>query len=161
VQTATPYLDNLNPEQRRAVEHGAAGGLAAPPLLVIAGAGSGKTNTLAHRVMERSGGVLPNMLTAGTYASVLHYLKAVQAAGTDDGKTVAAKMRETRINDFYNKDVEIRPDGRVMHKMYLMKVKSPSESKTRGDFYNVLAEIPGDQAFRPLSESECPLVVRK
>jgi branched-chain amino acid transport system substrate-binding protein len=70
-------------------------------------------------------------------------------------------MRETRVNDFYNKDVEIRPDGRVMHKMYLMKVKSPSESKTRGDFYNVLAEIPGDQAFRPLSESECPLVARK
>ena len=120
-----------------------------------------ETRAWSKRFMERSGGVLPNMLTAGTYASVLHYLKAVQAAGTDDGKAVAAKMRATRVNDFYNKDVEIRPDGRVMHKMYLMKVKSPSESKTRGDFYNVLAEIPGDQAFRPLSESECPLVARK
>jgi branched-chain amino acid transport system substrate-binding protein len=120
-----------------------------------------ETRAWSKRFMERSDGVLPNMLTAGTYASVLHYLKAVQAAGTDDGKAVAAKMRETRVNDFYNKDVEIRPDGRVMHKMYLMKVKSPSESKARGDFYNVLAEIPGDQAFRPLSESECPFVQRK
>jgi branched-chain amino acid transport system substrate-binding protein len=120
-----------------------------------------ETRAWSKRFMERSGGVLPNMLTAGTYASVLHYLKAVQAAGTDDGKAVAAKMRETRVNDFYNKDVEVRPDGRVMHKMYLMKVKSPSESKSRGDFYTVLAEMSGDQAFRPLSEGECPLVARK
>jgi branched-chain amino acid transport system substrate-binding protein len=120
-----------------------------------------ETRAWSKRFMERSSGVLPNMLTAGTYASVLHYLKAVQAAGTDDGKAVAAKMRETRVNDFYNKDVEVRPGGRVMHKMYLMKVKSPSESKARGDFYTVLAEMPGDQAFRPLSESECPLVARK
>jgi branched-chain amino acid transport system substrate-binding protein len=120
-----------------------------------------ETRAWSKRFMERSGGVLPNMLTAGTYASVLHYLKAVQAAGTDDGRAVAAKMSETRVNDFYNKDVEVRPDGRVMHKMYLMKVKSPSESKSRGDFYTVLAETSGDQAFRPLSEGECPLVARK
>jgi branched-chain amino acid transport system substrate-binding protein len=120
-----------------------------------------ETRAWSKRFMERSGGVLPNMLTAGTYASVLHYLEAVRAAGTDDGKAVAAKMRETRVNDFYNKDVEIRQDGRVMHKMYLMKVKSPSESKSRGDFYSVLAEIPGEQAFRPLPESECPLMSRK
>jgi branched-chain amino acid transport system substrate-binding protein len=122
---------------------------------------SDETRAWSKRFMERSGGVLPNMLTAGTYASVLHYLKAVQSAGTDDGKVVAAKMRETPVNDFYNKDVEVRPDGRVMHKMYLMKVKSPSESKAHGDFYTVVAEMSGDQAFRPLSESECPLLARK
>mgnify|MGYP001411180429 CR=1 FL=1 len=119
-----------------------------------------ETRAWAKRFMERSGGFIPSMITAGTYASVLHYLKAIEAAGTDEGKAVAAKMRELRVNDFYNKDVEIRADGRVMHKMYLVKVKSPSESKARGDFYDVLAEIPADQAFRPLSESPCPLVRR-
>ncbi len=111
--------------------------------------------------MERSGGFIPNLITAATYASVMHYLKAVQAAGTDEGKAVAAKMREIPVNDFYNKNVEIRADGRVMHKTYLMKVKSPSESKYRGDFYQVLAEMSGEQSFRPLSESTCPLVERK
>lgn len=77
------------------------------------------------------------------------------------GKAVAVKMRATRVNDFYNKDVEIRSDGRVMHKTYVMKVKSPAESKKRGDFYRVLAETPGEQSFRPLAESPCPLVQRK
>ncbi len=116
-----------------------------------------ETRAWTKRFLERSGGVLPNMLTVGTYASVLHYLKAVEAAGTDDGKAVAAKMAAMRVNDFYNKNVEIRADGRVMHKMYLMKVKLPAESKARGDFYRMLAEIPGDRAFRPLSEGKCPL----
>lgn len=120
-----------------------------------------ETRAWAKRFMERSGGFIPNMLTAGTYASVLHYLKAVQAAGTLDGKTVAAKMREMRVNDFYNKNVEIRVDGRVMHKSFLMKVKSPAESKYRGDFYKVLAEMSGDDSFKPLSESQCPLVEKK
>ncbi len=116
-----------------------------------------ETRAWTKRFLERSGGVLPNMLTVGTYASVLRYLKAVEAAGTDDGKAVAAKMAAMRVNDFYNKNVEIRADGRVMHKMYLMKVKLPAESKARGDFYRMLAEIPGDRAFRPLSEGKCPL----
>ncbi len=120
-----------------------------------------ETRTWAKRFMERSGGFIPNLVTAGTYASVLHYLKAVQAAGTDDGKAVAAKMREIPVNDFYNKNVQIRADGRVMHKTYLMKVKAPSASKYRGDFYQVLAEMSGDESFRPLSESQCPLVAKK
>lgn len=117
-----------------------------------------ETRAWAKRFMERSGGFIPNLVTAGTYASVLHYLKAVQAAGTDDGKAVAAKMREIPVNDFYNKNVAIRADGRVMHKTYLMKVKSPSNSKYRGDLYQVLAEMSGEESFRPLSESQCPLV---
>lgn len=119
-----------------------------------------ETRTWSKRFMERSGGFIPNLITAGTYASVLHYLKAVQAAGTDEGKAVAAKMRETLVNDFYNKDVEIRTNGRVMHKTYLMKVKSPAESKYRGDYYTALAEMSGEQSFRPLSESQCPLVAK-
>lgn len=119
------------------------------------------TRAWSKRFMERSGGFIPNLVTAGTYASVLHYLKAVQAAGTDEGKAVAAKMKELPVNDFYNKNVAIRADGRVMHKTYLMKVKSPSESKYRGDFYKLLAEMSGEQSFKPLSESECPLVTGK
>jgi branched-chain amino acid transport system substrate-binding protein len=119
-----------------------------------------ETRVWSKRFMERSGGFIPNLITAGTYASVLHYLKAVRAAGTDEGNAVAAKMREIPVNDFYNKDVEIRANGRVMHKTYLMKVKSPSESKYRGDYYKVLAEMSGEQSFRPLSESQCPLVAK-
>lgn len=117
-----------------------------------------ETRAWAKRFMERSGGFIPNLITAGTYASVLHYLKAIEAAGTDDGKIVAAKMRELPVNDFYNKDVQIRADGRVMHKTFLMRVKSPAESKYRGDYYNMLASMSGEESFRPLSESECPLV---
>lgn len=117
-----------------------------------------ETRAWAKRFMERSGGFIPNLITAGTYASVLHYLKAVQAAGTDEGKAVAAKMKELPVNDFYNKNVQIRADGRVMHKTFLMKVKSPADSKYRGDFYQQLAEMSGDESFKPLAESECPLV---
>jgi branched-chain amino acid transport system substrate-binding protein len=116
-----------------------------------------ETRAWAKRFMERSGGFIPNLITAGTYASVLHYLKAVEAAGTDEGKAVAAKMRELPVNDFYNKNVEIRPDGRVMHRNFLMKVKSPSESKYRGDYYKVMAEMSGAESYRPLAESQCPL----
>jgi branched-chain amino acid transport system substrate-binding protein len=119
------------------------------------------TRAWSKRFMERSGGFIPNLITAGTYASVLHYLKAGQAAGTDDGKAVAAKMREMPVNDFYNKNVEVRADGRVMHKTYLMKVKSPSESKYRGDYYQVLAEMSGEQSFKPLADSQCPLIGNK
>ncbi|SDJ70254.1 amino acid/amide ABC transporter substrate-binding protein, HAAT family [Bradyrhizobium lablabi] len=120
-----------------------------------------ETRAWSKRFMERSGGFIPNLITAGTYASVLHYLKAVQAAGTDDGKVVAAKMREMPVNDFYNKNVEIRADGRVMHKTYLMKVKSPSESQYRGDYYRVVAEMSGEQSFKPLADSQCPLIATK
>ncbi len=116
------------------------------------------TRAWSKRFMERSGGFIPNLITAGTYASVLHYLKAVEAAGTDEGKAVSAKMREMPVNDSYNKNVVVRADGRVMHKTYLMQVKSPTESRYRGDFYKILAEVPGEESFRPLSESECPLV---
>lgn len=117
-----------------------------------------ETRAWAKRFMERSGGFIPNLITAGTYASVLHYLKAVEAAGTDEGKAVAAKMKELPVNDFYNKNVQIRADGRVMHKTFLMKVKSPADSKYRGDFYQQLAAMSGDESFKPLAESECPLV---
>lgn len=103
----------------------------------------------------------PNMLQAGLYAAVLHYLKAVEAAGTDEAKAVAKKMQELRVNDFYNKNVEVRQDGRVMHRMYLMEVKPPAESKYKFDYYKLVSETAPNDAFRPLAEGGCPLVSGK
>ncbi len=100
----------------------------------------------------------PTMVQAGVYGAVTHYLKAMQAAGTEDGPKVVAKMRELPINDFMTKNGKLREDGRVMRDMYLFQVKTPAESKYQFDYYKQLATIPADQAFRPLSESECPLV---
>lgn len=118
-----------------------------------------ETRAWTERFVQRTDGLAPpNMINAGLYAGVLHYLKAVEAAGTDEAQAVAKKMRELRVNDFYNKDVEIRADGRVMHKMYLMEVKSPQESKSKFDYYRLVAEIPAEAAFRPLAEGGCPLV---
>jgi branched-chain amino acid transport system substrate-binding protein len=100
----------------------------------------------------------PTMVQAGVYGAVMHYLKAIDAAKTDDGLKVVAKMREMPINDFMTKNGKLREDGRVMRDMYLFEVKKPAESKGQFDYYKQLAVIPADQAYRPLSESECPLV---
>ena len=101
---------------------------------------------------------MPHMGDAGDYSSTMHYLKAVEAAGTDDAKAVMAKMRELPINDFFAKNGRIREDGRMVHDMYVYEVKKPSESKGEWDYYKLRAVIPGDQAFRSLKESSCPLV---
>ena len=101
---------------------------------------------------------LPHFGTAGVYSSTLHYLKAVQAAGTDEPKAVMAKMREMPINDMMTKNGKLREDGRVIRDMYLFQVKTPAESTGKNDVYNLLATVPGDQAFRPLTEGKCPLI---
>jgi len=101
---------------------------------------------------------MPHMGDAGDYSSTMHYLNAIKAAGTDDAKTVMAKMREMPVNDFFAKNGRIREDGRFVHDMYVYEVKKPSESKYAWDYYKLRATIPGDQAYRPLSESKCPLV---
>ena len=103
-------------------------------------------------------GKMPNMSQAGTYSSVMHYLKAVQAAGTDDAAAVMKQMKAMPINDFFATNGRIREDGRMVHDMYLFEVKKPSESKQPWDYYKLLATLPGDQAFMPLSKSSCPLV---
>lgn len=100
----------------------------------------------------------PTMTQAGAYAAVLHYLKAVKETGGKDAKTVVAKMKATPVDDMYNDNVQIRPDGRVLHTMYLMQVKTPEESKYPHDDYIVLAKTPGAEAYRPMSEGGCPLV---
>jgi branched-chain amino acid transport system substrate-binding protein len=101
---------------------------------------------------------LPSMLTAGVYSSTLHYLKAVQAAGTDDAKAVMAKMREMPVNDVMTKNGKLREDGRLVRDMYLFQVKAPSESTGKDDIYKLVATVPGDQAYRPLKEGKCPFV---
>ncbi|MFI4999187.1 MAG: ABC transporter substrate-binding protein [Reyranellales bacterium] len=101
---------------------------------------------------------IPSMLTAGAYSATLHYLKAVQAAGTDDAKAVMAKMREIPVNDVMTKNGKLREDGRLIRDMYLFQVKTPAESKGPDDIYKLLATVPGDKAFRPLNEGKCPFV---
>lgn len=107
---------------------------------------------------EQRVGRPPHMGDAGDYSSTMHYLKAVEAAGTVDTQQVMAKMRETPVNDFFAKDGKIREDGRMVHDMYVYQVKTPAESKGEWDLLKLVSTIPGDKAFRPLSESECPLV---
>lgn len=103
----------------------------------------------------------PSFIQAGTYGAVLHYLKAVKAAGTDEAKAVMAKMKELPINDFMTKNGQVREDGRVIRDMYLMQAKTPEESKGEWDLVKMVATVPGNEAFRPLSEGGCPLVGKK
>jgi branched-chain amino acid transport system substrate-binding protein len=116
-----------------------------------------ETRAFSKRFMQRIGRV-PGGAQAGVYSSVTHYLKAVKAAGTTDSAAVMKIMKETPINDMFAKNGQIREDGRMVHDMYLFEVKKPQESKGRWDDYKLLATIPGNEAFQPLSESRCPLV---
>ena len=116
-----------------------------------------ETRKWSDRFFKRTG-KMPSMVQAGDYSSTMHYLKAVQAAGTDDSDAVIKKMKETPVNDFFAKNGQIREDGRMVHDMYLVQVKTPAESKKPWDYYNVRATIPGNEAYRPLALSTCPLV---
>jgi len=117
-----------------------------------------QTRAFAKRFAERDKGIHPSMVHAGVYASVLHYLKAVEALKSDDGAKDVAKMKETPTDDPLFGKGTIRADGRKIHPAYLVEVKKPSESKYPWDYYKVRATIPADQAFRPMSEGGCPLV---
>ena len=101
---------------------------------------------------------MPTMVQAGQYSSVMHYLKAVKATGTDDTAKVMAQMKKTPVNDFFAKNGTIRDDGRMVHDMYLLQVKKPAQSKSPWDYYSVKAVIPAAEAFQPLSQSRCPLI---
>jgi branched-chain amino acid transport system substrate-binding protein len=116
-----------------------------------------ETRAWSKRFIEKTQKV-PTMIHAGTYGAVMHFLKAVDAVGTLDGPTVAAKMRELPVNDFMTKNGRIREDGRLVRDMYLFRVKSPEESKYKFDYYKLLATIPGDEAFKPMEEGGCQLL---
>ena len=101
---------------------------------------------------------MPTMAQAAVYSMVRHYLRAVEAAGTDEAEAVMAKMSDMPVNDFYAKNGRVRLDGRMVHDMYFVQVKTPAELTEPWDYYKVLETIPGDQAFRPLDQGGCPLV---
>ena len=120
-----------------------------------------KTRAFGKRFAERDKGIHPTMIHAGVYSAVTHYLKAVEALKTDDGTKVIAKMKEMPTDDPLFGKGTVRVDGRKIHPAYLVEVKKPAESKAPWDYYKIRATIPADQAFRPLDQGDCPLVVKK
>ncbi|WP_290785052.1 ABC transporter substrate-binding protein [Halomonas sp.] len=111
----------------------------------------------SERYYERVGR-MPTMVQAGIYSSTMHYLQAVEATGSDDTATVREYMMEQPINDFFARNGRLREDGRMIHDMYLAQVKAPADSTGEWDLYEILATIPAEEAYRPLSESQCDLV---
>jgi branched-chain amino acid transport system substrate-binding protein len=100
---------------------------------------------------------MPTMWQAGVYSSIIHYLDAIKATGTDDPLKVAAQMRATPVEDFFSRNGRLRADGLMVHDLILVQVKTPEESKYPWDYYKILTHIPGDQAFGPPNPA-CPLV---
>lgn len=118
-----------------------------------------ETRAWSKRFVEKRG-VPATMYQAGNYSAALHYLKAVAAAKTSDGRQVAKAMKATRVNDMMTKNAEIRADGRLVRDQYVFRVKSPAQSKYPFDYFELMATVPGAEAVRPLAESACPLVKR-
>ena len=116
-----------------------------------------ETRAWSKRFFDRQGR-MPTMAQANIYSAIRHYIKSIEAAGTDEAKAVMAKMRELPVNDFYVRAGHVREDGRLVHDMLFAQVKTPAESTKPWDYYKILGVIPGDQAFRPLAEGGCPLV---
>ena len=118
------------------------------------------TRAFAKRFAARPGmnGKMPSANQAGVYASTLAYLNAVAATGSDDARDVVPQMKKFAGKDKLFGDIAIRPDGRVVHPMYLFEVKKPEESKYPYDYYKLVSTIPADRAFRPVAEGGCPLV---
>lgn len=110
------------------------------------------------RRFEKRTGKIPTQIHAAAYSAVTTYLKTIAQVHTDDAGTVMAAVKTTPINDFFAKNGRVREDGRMVHDLYLVQVKTPAESKYPWDYYKIISTIPGDEAFRPLSEGNCPLV---
>lgn len=116
-----------------------------------------ETAEWSRRFFERHG-EMPSAAEAGTYSAVRHYLKAIEKVGTDEAATVAETMRAMPVNDIFATNGHILANGRMVHDMYLVEVKSPEESKEPWDYYKVIRTIPGEDAFHKEHESGCPLV---
>ena len=117
-----------------------------------------QTRAFARRFAAANRGIHPTMVHAGVYSSVLHYLKAVEAAKTDDGTKIIAQMKSMPTDDPLFGKGSVRADGRKIHPAYLMAVKRPAESKGAWDYHRVRATIPAERAFRPLADGGCSLV---
>ncbi|HET6466788.1 MAG TPA: ABC transporter substrate-binding protein [Geminicoccaceae bacterium] len=117
------------------------------------------TRAFAERFAGQMNGLHPTMVHAGVYSAVTHYLKALAELGADgDGAAVISKMKEMPTEDTLFGQGTIREDGRKVHPMYLFQVKAPADSSGEWDYYNLLATIPAEQAFRPIEQGNCPLV---
>jgi branched-chain amino acid transport system substrate-binding protein len=117
---------------------------------------SDETRAWSQKFYERRK-AMPSSLQAADYSAALQYLRAVKATGTDDADRVLAYLRENKLNDLYIKDGVVRPDGRVVHDMYLLQVKTPEQSKAPWDYFNVVQTIDGNEAFTTKAESRCAL----
>ncbi|MGF7160004.1 branched-chain amino acid transport system substrate-binding protein [Rhodoligotrophos appendicifer] len=117
-----------------------------------------RTRDWSERFMKRNDGKAPSELQAGDYSAVMHYLKALAAAGKDDGVLVAEKMREIPVDDFMTKNSKIRADGYLQRDFYLFQVKTPAESKGEWDYFKELSMIPASEASPPVAGSECALL---
>jgi branched-chain amino acid transport system substrate-binding protein len=115
------------------------------------------SRAFSKRYFDRVG-KMPNMSQAGVYSSTMHYLNAVKASGTVETAAVMKKMKDTPIDDFYASGGHIREDGRMVHDFYLVEVKKPADSRYAWDYFKILATIPGEKAFIPLSQSRCALL---
>jgi branched-chain amino acid transport system substrate-binding protein len=115
------------------------------------------SRAFAKKFFARTG-KMPNMIHTGTYSAVLQYLKAVQKAGTDETEAVAKQLHEMPVDDVFGRGGTVGPNGRMIHDMYLLQVKKPSESKEPWDYFNVLATIPGKEAYIDPAKSGCDLV---
>ena len=116
-----------------------------------------QTRAFAKRFFERTKR-MPGMVQAGTYSTVLQYLKAIDATGSDNADVVMAYLKKARINDIFARDGYVRLDGRMVHDMFLFQAKTPEESKMPWDYYALKSTIPAEEAFMPLSQSKCSLV---
>jgi branched-chain amino acid transport system substrate-binding protein len=112
-------------------------------------------NAFFAKFMERRK-IAPTSFQVGTYSVVRSYLKAAEATNSDDPKTVIAKMRELPVNDAFTPNGRLRPDGRMVHDVYLVQIKSPAESKGEWDLLKLVATLPGDEVFRPIADGGCP-----
>lgn len=111
------------------------------------------------RRFEAKFGRMPTQSHAVAYSAVTHYLRSVEASGSDDGRTVTATMKTMPVKDFFAIDGKVRADGRLIPSyIYLLQAKAPAESKEPWDLYKIVEKLPGDQAYRPVEESECPLL---
>ncbi len=116
-------------------------------------------NAFFAKFMERRK-IAPTSFQVGTYSAVRSYLKAAEATNSDNSKTVIAKMRELPVHDAFTPNGRLRPDGRMVHDVYLVQIKSPAESKGEWDLLKLVATLPGDEVFRPIADGGCPAMAK-
>ncbi|GGC77379.1 ABC transporter substrate-binding protein [Chelatococcus reniformis] len=119
-----------------------------------------ETRAWAERFQKRHNGRMPSSIQMGVYSAVLHYLKSVAAAGSDNRDDIARKIRELPVRDAIVPDGRVREDGIMLHDILLLQVKTPAESTGEWDLFKIVKTTPGSQAFRPLEQSKCPMIKR-